>query len=483
MDVETTLLKHGEKPKTKFWGYYDGFKYRKFKTTSEFLKFLRQQPGRNILHHANFDVIQLLLDGADINILKSHNGRLIKCSLGEHVFTNTFSCFPVALAKIFAAFGHKKTELDRLDKRNYDDCVVGLECFLAMDDKFQRLIGVSPLQKGTIAGTGFGAAELVAGRMPKDLRFVNAYRGGRVELYDARQTMCSNYDINSSYPKSFIDAPKMAKLFHVTVRTGDYYCPLFDAGTNERLVFPNGCFNSWVYDYNLDKYLIPNWTKTSLKILSRHEINFRWFEKLRELIQVLFERKQTTTDKAERECCKFALNAFYGRIGLRGESEQARILNYELDGDDITRFYIGKKRWLTFNKVNRESRSNYPFAAFITDNARARWYQSAVQNRALYGDTDSVFSPNKPGQFVGRIGEGLGEWSFKKTAVLRARNVKDYEFDGKETLKGGKDHLMWTLKQFASGGTVESVHRTRQTTLQKRLLFPDGTTQPLTVKQ
>src|SRR4051812_24766456 len=100
-DVETTRIADGEKPKTKFWGFADAGRYESFKTTKQFLRFLKGEKPRTILHHYNFDVIQLLKDGCDdLKILKSHNGRLIKCKLGEHYLLNSYSCFPVKLEKI-----------------------------------------------------------------------------------------------------------------------------------------------------------------------------------------------------------------------------------------------------------------------------------------------------------------------------------------------------------------------------------------------
>jgi hypothetical protein len=355
-----------------------------------------------------------------------------------------------------------------------------LDCFLKMDSIFERLIGVSPLRKGTIAATGFGAAELQAGEMPKDLRFLEAYRGGRVEVFDTRETVCGKYDINSSYPTSILNAPESDYLLHCEVTTKDWFCPFFMADCTELLFFPNGKFETWIYQSNLEKYILPNAKKTTVKVLHKYKIDLTWLCDLHPLINNLYDLKQKETGGI-RLVCKFGLNSLYGRIGLKGESERARVLNYPLDGDDLICNYLGKNRWLVFDKIQRESRSNFPMAAFITDNARARLYDAFTKNSALYGDTDSVFTRKSKHNFTGSIGDGVGQWTFEKRKMFHGINVKDYTFDGEETRKGGTTSKTWTLKQFASGKNVVEIIRQRRTGLRKRLVLPSGETVPLAV--
>jgi len=478
IDVETSEIKGGETPQTKFWGYADNIGYERFDSTKELVKFLRSKEPKTLLHHANFDVIQLLVDGADVRVLKSHNGKLIKCKLGKHLTLNTFASFPVSMKSIFKAYGFQKTSLSKLVKRNYEDCVNGLHCFLDLDSQFRRLCGVSPLSKGTIAGTGFGAAELFAGKMPKDLSFLESFRGGRVEVWDTNKMVASNYDIHSSYPKSFIEASQKEQLWHVQVRTKDYWGPLFAENENEMLLFPNGNFTSWVYKSNWEKYIETNCCQTKIKIISRHNFDFGWICELKDLILEIYAKKQSSTG-AIQLVCKLLLNSLYGRIGLKGESERCRVLNYRADGDDISCHYISRGRWLTFDKVLREPRSNYPFAAYITDNARARLYAAVVRNGPAYGDTDSIFTRNE--KFRGKIGEACGEWGNNGRKLFRAQNVKDYRFGSKIVRKGGDEHTIWSIKRFAKHLPALHVVRHRLQGLRKRLVMPDGTTEPLTI--
>lgn len=480
IDVETSNLADGEIPKTKFWGYADSSGYKKFKTCNQLLRFLERIEPKKILHHSNFDVIQMLIDGARISVLKSHNGRLIKCVLGKHILINTFSVFPISLGQIFSAFSYKKTELSELEKRNYDDCVLGLKCFIELDEMFFGLCGISALAAGTIAATGFRAAERVAGRLPKNLSLVESYRGGRVELFRKDSHVCDKYDISSSYPKSFLDCPIKSELLFIEVSTKDYYCPLFDARNFEMLVFPNGKFFSYVYSDVLEKYLEPNFSKTNIRIIKRHKIDLSWIFNLKEFINKIYNQKENCSGGL-RLVCKLLLNSLYGRIGLKGASERVRILDYHPDGDDISYYYFGKRRWMVFDSIFREPRSNYPLAAYITDNARGRLYQSFVQNDASYGDTDSVFVSGERKKFVGNIGTRCGEWRHEGREIFHGYNVKDYEFGREIVRKGGENFLKWTLKQFAGGKNVESVRRTRRFSLSKRVELADGSTLPLII--
>lgn len=482
IDVETSRIEEGKIPKTKFWGYADCSGYRNFKTSAELSKFLRQTPPRVLLHHTNFDVLQLLVDGLarEIQIQSSHRGKLIRCQWGEHTLQNSYAAFPMSLGKIFKAFGYEKTSLGRLEKRNYEDCVNGLECFLRLDSLIESYCGVSVLHRGTIAGTAFKAAERIAGKMPLDLRYVEAYRGGRVDVFDTRQQTAHGYDIHSSYPASFLAAPKSDWLYHVRVnRHEDYFGAYFDESVSDMLLFPNGSFSTWVYKSNLDRYL-----KTpgdDLSLLERVKIDFTWLQEVCPLIREIYERKAAATDEAVSTACKLLLNSFYGRIGLRGATERASIQKEPSNGDDSVSYQIGKRHWLCFTTVEREARANFPFAAWITCNARARLYEAFTLTAAIYGDTDSVFSRCPESKFPMSQNEACGSWGYLGKGLFQAQNVKDYVFGKKIARKGGSGFLQWTIKDFASGRKVRSVTRNRRSGIRKRMVNSDGTTTPIIV--
>lgn len=483
-DVETSQITEGELPRTKFWGFFDGATYRRFKTTAEFCKFLRQsQEAFLILHHSNFDVIQLLVDGAEVEIVKSHNGKLIVSSYRGQTFLNSYAVFPVSLGSIFSAFGYEKTALTNLAKRNYEDCVNGLECFLKLDAAFETVAGVSAIHSHTIASAAFRAAEKVAGRLPKCLQLENAYRGGRVDAFDLRKHDASYFDINSSYPFSIMDAPTKSKLLRVRVTTRDWHCPFFDADERERLLFPNGTFETWIYSDVLERYVLPYAEATRVKIVERFPVaSLSWFAPIKPLIANVYRLKQdhAATKDAVYMACKLFLNSLYGRIGLRGERETARFMDSIPNKDDVTFYKIGK-RFLVFAKVYEEPRSNFPLAAYVTDNARGRLFQGIKRSGALYVDTDSIYTERR--RLGLRVGAALGEWKFEDRQPFQALNVKDYVFGKHEVLKGGSEFTEWTLKRFASGKTPRLVARERQTELQKRRVLPSGATEPIQVNR
>lgn len=480
-DVETTEIKHWQIPRTKFWGFYDGKTYRCFASSQAFARFLRQSQSRYlILHHANFDIIQLLVDGIQVVLLNSHNGKLILSSYAGHTFLNSFAVFPVSLGSIFAAFGYRKRSLDDLKRRNYDDCVLGLECFQKLDAAFEEITGISTIRKHTIAAASFAAAEKVAGRMPKCLQFEQAYRGGRVEVFDLREMKASCFDINSSYPFSIVDAPRESYLLHLEARTGDWHSPFFQASETERLIFPNGRFDTWIYQDVWEKYVEPYAQKTSVRVKHRFKVeSLRWFEPIKPLILDVFDLKRKHKGDAIALACKLFLNSMYGRIGLRGERETARFTDNIPDGDDVLFYKVGR-RFLCFKKTYVEPRSHFPLAAYITDNARGRLFQAIKRNGAAYCDTDSIYTPRKI--FAGNKGDNIGQWKCEGRETFQATNVKDYVFGGEQVLKGGSHFLQWTLKQFASGSTAREINRERKTSLQKRIVLDNGETMPLITK-
>jgi len=518
IDVETTFIREGEFPKTLFWGYADETGYKSFPTTARLLQFLRRTEPRIILHHSNFDILQLLLDGAPIGISRTHNSRLIRCKLFKQNLLNSYSVFPLPLASIFECFGFKKSPLtctnhntrknendtertlrerdsescpscrQALQKRNYEDCIDGLSSFLSMDALFSKLIGISPLERGTIAGTSFAAAQECGGKMPIDLQYLESYRGGRVEVFNTNKVTADKYDINSSYPFAFLECPKKDDLLCVRVDTKDYHCPLFDASIDDSLVFPNGSFVSWVYRSNLERYLETNWSDTTIKILKRKTIDFAWLRAVVPLIEKLYRKKHESKvkgDKAVETAAKLLLNSIYGRIGLKGESERCRILDYYPDKDDSTVFPLGKNRFLCFDTVFRETKSNFPFAAFITDNARARLYRAFVGSKAYYGDTDSVITPKGKPYFQKHedCGTEIGEWKFEGREIFKANNVKDYFWGEEEVRKGGAGFTQWTLKTMAHGKHPRKIVRQRISEMRKRVTTFNGETLPLVVNK
>lgn len=505
LDYETTLLRDGERPRTRFIGVAISAGYFRFSNTRKLLRWLKAWPVKlTLLHHTNYEILCLLCDGAKVNIQRSHKGRVHKSSLLQHTLLNSYSIFPVPLRDILKAYGFDKVGLSRLSERNYSDCVHGRTSIIGLANEFEKLTGVNPITCGTIAGTGLRACELVAGKMPMDARFQWVYRGGKTEAYQFGDCgMAPKWDINSSYPRSILECPSYATLCEAWVDVKDQYAPFACTQYNKGLIFANGVFKTWFYEENFNQYIEPYVEKLKLRIVKRYKIDLSWLVALKPLFQRMYNLKRENTG-AIKEVAKLFLNSAYGRMVLKGEHESVIISDRIAVGDTIRFFPIRGQRFISFKSMFRPQRSNYPFGAWITDNARARLFPACKLNNALYTDTDSVFTNSTT--FLGVVGNGCGEWKQEKVkerdngkqgdkrivlnpewagktiAPLIVRGLKDYEWGGEIAYKGGTGHYLWTLKQFAAGGKVQKIVKQRGALAAKRLILADGKTEPLIIR-
>ena len=282
-DVETSLLMGGYRPETKFWGLaIEGEDYRRFDTTAELGLFLRQRAGELLVYcHHDFDVLQLLNDGADVTVRDVRSGRVLRAQVEGTEWRNSHALFPSSLKEILAATGQAKPELDELEARNVADTVGALAAFEQLDERYAQSFGVRPLggTRLTAASVAFAAAESIAGRLPRDLSTREAYRGGRVEAF--RVGPCGParcYDINSSYPAAFLDLPERDELLllDVEVKT-DGPGPLAWADYQDKLLFPQGRFESWCLRSSYERYLQPHAGINAVKIRAKSFFRVRYF--------------------------------------------------------------------------------------------------------------------------------------------------------------------------------------------------------------
>ena len=487
LDYETTLFKHGRIPRTKLVGFYDGKIYRNFCNTLAYDRFLSRTHRRfRILHHGGFDVLQAMQDGARIRILRAHKQRIIKSVWRGHTLQNTVAMLPMTLAEIMQAFGLKKVSLTHLRERNESDCISLYQCVNALDSYCKQACGVSLLDCGTLAATGMKAAERVAGKMPISHEWPQAKRGGHTEIFATGVFDIDEYDINSSYPYSILDAPAKSKLLHVWVKSLDPYGPLFDARVTERLLFPQGKFESYVYEDVLHRYILPHATCLRLQIVRELPVDLSWLVALKPFVEKLYNLKRNADNAAVKLMAKLILNAFYGRIGLRGDREIPIYAKRVASGDDLTYYSLANGGFISFKTVKGSMQFNSPLAAYITDNARGRWYAAAVQNNALYGDTDSIFVRHGQ-QFIGSIGSACGEWKLEASRTVKLIGNKNYQILDSlgrvhhSVLKGGRKHYQWTLKSSLALGKVVEVVRKQGRVIHKRTFDDNGQSVPLKV--
>lgn len=454
LDAETTWLKIGERPRLLFWGLADETGYRRFESTSALVKYLQSAATLRIFHHHDFDPIILLWDRAPLTVRSMRSGRILSSTLGRHELRNSLAVFPSSLKAILESCGFQKRGLDDLDARNVDDTVSALAAFERLGALWRDLYGVDPLRDRymTAAGVSFAAAQRVAGDLPVDLRDRHLFRGGRVEAarlgaVGTRQA----FDIQSSYPASFINAPETDELLIgvATVRDATAPPPLMRlTADRSKLLFPVGRFRSTVYKSNLDRITsTPGHGIVSFRVDSRETVDLSWVRNVEPLIKHAFEgRKEAKRrgDKAQAFMQKILINSIFGRIGKKLENEH---VHHETDPDIIEKDEIGNsdesERWnlpdgtsITFEpRSDPRTRANYRLAAWITDTARRRlWEGLARVDDPVYWDTDSVYCRSG---VPGRIGEELGDWASEGSAEMSIRGAKDYTFGAERKMKGG----------------------------------------------
>lgn len=489
-DVETSRLIDGCHPRTLFWGLaIEGEGYERFESSEELWRYLEQRTDRLCIYaHTDYDALCLLNDGIPLGIRDVRGGKILRGSGPQkHEWRDSFAVFPSTLAEILACGGFEKPSLDELDARNVADTVDALKAFRQLEVKFERAFHVRVLGERSLTGASLAmrAAELVAGPVPVDLRWREAYRGGRVEAF--RVGYCGKadaWDVNSSYPAAFLDLPETDELLYmkVTVET-EGPAPLFVDG-EEKLLFPAGTFYTYCLRSSYERYIAPFAGVKRVRVLERLPIDCGWLRAVGDgLVRPAFELRAEAKrrgDKALAYACKIALNSVYGRLGLKPLRERAILGDRVAAGGDVPYYPLRDGRFLSFVKTRVKPKANYPYAAAITCNARARLYAGLrAAGAPLYCDTDSVYLPAGTELDVPQ-GDGLGEWSCDgRDQDLIVIGCKDYSYGGKVSRKGGDRYYRWTLKSIAAGRPVRAVFRSRRSEYDKREVLASGATLPL----
>lgn len=525
IDVETSRIKSGERPRTKFWGVAldlpNAPRYERFATTKHLWKYLEGiRTPLTLYHHHDYDALQALMDGAPIKIVDVVGGKILR-SIGpcKHEWRNSLKLFDSPLHEILTACGYKKPPLEAdghpedcpchlcdeaLEIRNRIDTLGALDSFKQLSAKFESVWGVYPLGSKfkTAASVSFAAAVKVAGPLPQWLENREAYRGGRVEAFRVGHCgQADQWDINSSYPFAFLDLPRTDKLYYanVDIRGDNGPAPFAhvtdDSGdARTKLLFPSGRFSTAFWASNYERYIKAHGRIKGMEVTQTLKADFGWLHELHGLIQGAYDCRQRVkkTDPALAYACKLGLNAIYGRLGMKDQRQVPIYSDRVASGGDVVAFDFGptrpaKERILSFVDIHTEPSANYLFAGAITDNARGRLYDAMRRaGDTFYCDTDSVYlAAGKP--FPSRQGGDLGAWKFEGSRNLHVTGLKDYLWGYPEsgigpvyktTLKGGDGYFEWTLKKALGRGTVKQVKKSRSSEYDKREILPSGNTVP-----
>lgn len=506
-DVETTYLKNGARPQTLFWGLaIEGEDYRAFQTSKRLMDFLSRRTDDLLVYcHHDYDIVQLGVDGFHLKYTDVRGGRILRAYSHDHVeWRNSLALFVSKLADILEACGFEKPPLnaaghkpgclcpdcfEMLKKRNRADTTDALKAFRIIAERWERVWGIYPLGERylTAASTTFAAAQQVAGDLPVWLENRDAYRGGRVEAFQL--DFCGEadlYDINSSYPYSFLDAPKKDDLYYLDVHVKtNGPGPLCSVGDDrEKLMFPAGKFRTAVWGSNYERYIKPHGGIAQVKGVEKIPCDFQWLRDLSGLVKRAFAERQAAkarNDAPAAYAAKIGLNAIYGRLGLKDERETVYYTDKIPDDPDITWYELSKEKAIVFRKIPSKPTANYLFASFVTDNARARLYHAMqASGETFYCDTDSIYLP-RGRKFRAQTGSELGQWKYEGTNPLTVYGLKDYEWGPHVKLKGGKGGLTWTPKAMLDGKNVRYVEKTHSRNYDKRQKLFSGKTLPVEV--
>jgi hypothetical protein len=428
----------------------------------------------------------------------SESKKRVRCRFPEYKIriVDSLNYYNTSLLKLGEKFGMSKGECDyenTTDLGAVEYCLNDVDILKTAMEEFISLIKRDNMGslKMTLAGQSFAAfrarflnCDIFLHRDLWELILErNGYSGGRNECFYLGKVPEPIYylDVNSMYPYVMMKYPYPVKklgsrklyedvkyrkegmeeffnswkildgnlfLADVLVKTNESVFPL----KGERLEFPVGEFRTQLTTeeirYGLEHNLIV------------HIYSYVWYEAsfyFKDYIDYYYNERLKSGDKGDeilKYLYKIFQNALYGKFGQKNE-------HWEKIGNcDINEVYemivdIEGKPTLTkcfgggvFKKTKMptgENESLYSFpavSAHVTANARMLlWEYMKIAQKVYYCDTDSLMT-NKEGydrlMNAGFIDKNKLGWLKleKQTDDLLLWGCKDYEIDGKRTLKG-----------------------------------------------
>ena len=291
-----------------------------------------------------------------------------------------------------------------------------------------------------------------------------AYHGGRTECFKLGKIKGNSYmyDFNSMYPSVMRDFEYPKKYLTSAIyptknklkQLVKDYCliakckvevkePVFPKRENGKLIFPIGCFETYLTTREI-QYALEN---KIMILVSRIHI----YEKanlFKDYVDFFYKLKvKYRNENNDSFCylCKLFLNSLYGKFGQRNKQYELSNQSFPVDGQyyevetkQLYRVINGKTEKLTGLKEGVDSFVSIP--AHITADARMKLWKlikKLGRQNVFYCDTDSVITSKRMNET-----KELGGVSLKdKSNHLVIYGNKDYEF--------GKDIVMKGIKKDA----------------------------------
>jgi len=421
---------------------------------------------------------------------------------------DTFNFSQFSLKEIGKRFGLEKMEADfenDTDEKLFTYCQRDTEIVEIFILSYVRFLVENDLGsfRDTLAGTSFSTyrhkflEEIWSHDDREVLAFERrAYFGGRTECWyigDLPMRDYRVYDVKSMYPHimktkqlprkliGVINKPsiELIKLYikdgkyiiaECIIKTDDKIIPYPVRHIPERntdfpytstLLFPRGEYQTYLHSPELE-YAIANNHIVSISKIVIYECCIL-FEKF---VNYFYDRKESSTNRVERELSKLTMNSTYGAFGKRNyETELMDIpdgvlenetftVNLKIRDDDLGYAIVKnmEKRqtyhsWLgTLYRVTADAltpvrNTNVALAGAVTAYARMYLFemlQICGDRHRYYSDTDSILTDSEGGKRLEKyVGNELGKLELQLDFNHGKINCpKDYEFGDKVRLKG-----------------------------------------------
>lgn len=369
--------------------------------------------------------------------------------------------------------------------------------------------------------------------------FFESYYGGRTEVFKLGECNLKVYDMNSMYPFRMIQTkfphPSYLKVLKrpdldyfknfilkhyggcadVTVIHKDHYfghLPVkYNTGTNVKLLFPVGEFRTTV-NFNELQYAIVSGVVEVKKV---HKVTYstKWMESpFIDYILTNYKERITTDFEYLIYLLKILMNSLYGKFAERIREKQTyfesiqKALYFISKQPDRSKFDVklfSKKRKdcilvENLDEALQPEHSIPLFASYITSTARVDMLKALKENgRPAYCDTDSIF---KGGEFIGELGNELGQWKEEKKTITEIRGLKNYTYEdengniidsikgvGKRAEKLGKGHFVEekfykskaALRSGRESGEKFILEKKLSGIYDKRKILENGETEPI----
>lgn len=550
-DIETTKLEPTQK--NFVFGVIYGHNFKKtIYSVDEFKKeFNKKKYDKKYIfaHNAEFDLLGIFGNlYTEVDSSAVFNGKFISCKYNGITFGDSLNIFPMGVAKIGETINLKKLDNtkvsnEKLTKKNITqqdieycerDCEIVYTALLRMFEK----VGVIKLTIASLSMYEFRNKYLGDNLLYSELNdeFFNSYYGGRTEAFIMNKVNCKVYDVNSEYPSVMVDmvfpdVKNLKKETKIDLKYFNYLLFRFEGMArvkvkhkktyfgylpykSERLLFPIGIYWTTV-NFNELRFAVEN------KIVEVIEIDYTVYgnaikSPFKQFIENHYKARQETTNELDRLIEKLKMNALYGRFAMREKYLTTYFdqLPFEII-EELQKFekYYELKIFsaarddcflVTENEKMKNSFFAIPtFSSYITSQARLIILKSLIdneKNRVAYCDTDSIFLE---GNFIGDVGDKLGQFKLENKQVIEIRGLKNYTCiennEIKEVIKGVSKRSIKiadgvysiqkyfktkeALRRNKEAGSVNIQNKRLTFEYNKRIVLPNNDTLPITLNE